>query len=207
MLYRNIDLNCLWIVLRILWEIWYHFDDSTTWHIGMYINYMMKLYNDFIWWWDVIKTQDGYVVLRVPMVGLLIEAVYGETMIHSTEAVWEILTWEKWLGCYHDTSPMFDIPGSTPVWALYMIFSSFHDIKIYMYYVFKIYMYYKRKIGGFWLHHDPTMFRERFRPPMSFTEKIIHKHTVVLLWVDIKCCFIYDTANLLNCLTPSSLTW
>ena len=54
MLYH--DLNCLWIVLRILRDIWYDFDDATTWHISMYKNYMMKLYNDFIWWWDVMRT-------------------------------------------------------------------------------------------------------------------------------------------------------
>ena len=71
------------------------------------------------------------------MDGLVIEVAYGETMIHSTEAVWEILAREKWLGCCHDASPMFDIPGSTPVWAPYMIFSGFYDIKIYMYYVLK----------------------------------------------------------------------
>ena len=33
---------------------------------------------------------------------------------------------------------------------------------------------------------------------MSFKEKIIHKHTIVLLRADIKCCFVYDSANLLN---------
>ena len=82
------------------------------------------------------------------MDGVVIEVAYGETMIHSTEAVLEILAWKEWLGCCHDASSMFDMPGSTPVWALYMIFSGFHDIKIYMYYVFKIYKYYKKKIGG-----------------------------------------------------------
>ena len=34
-------------------------------------------------------------------------------------------------------SPMLDIPGSTPVWAQYIIFLFFFkDIKTYMYYVF-----------------------------------------------------------------------
>ena len=37
----------------------------------------------------------------------------------------------------YDTSPMVDILGSTPVWAPDMKFFGFHDIKIYMYYVFK----------------------------------------------------------------------
>ena len=34
---------------------------------------------------------DGYIVLRAPMNGLVIEAAYGKTMIHSTEVVWEML--------------------------------------------------------------------------------------------------------------------
>ena len=59
----------------------------------------------------------------------MIEATYGETMINSTEAVWEMLTRKEWLGCRHDTSPMVNIPGSTLVWAPYMIFFDFHDIK------------------------------------------------------------------------------
>ena len=63
------------------------------------------------------------------MDGPVIEVAYGETMIHSTEVVWEMLAREEWLRCRHDASPMFDIPGSTPVWAPYMIFSGFHDIK------------------------------------------------------------------------------
>ena len=63
----------------------------------------------------------------------VIDVAYGKNMIHSTEAVWEILAWEKWLGCWHDASPMFDIPGSTPVWALYILFFYFHDIKTYIY--------------------------------------------------------------------------
>ena len=52
----------------------------------------------------------------------MMEVAYGETMIHFIEAVWEILAREEWLGCRHDISPMFDIPGSTPVWAPYIIF-------------------------------------------------------------------------------------
>ena len=65
---------------------------------------------------------------------------YGNTIIHSIEAVWEILAREEWLGYLHDASPIFDIPGSTPVWAQYILFFGFHDIKTYMYYVFKIYI-------------------------------------------------------------------
>ena len=56
---------------------------------------------------------------------------------HSIEAVWEMLAREEWLGCWHDISLMFDIPGSTPVWAQYILFSDFQYIKtVYMYIVF-----------------------------------------------------------------------
>ena len=58
-------------------------------------------------------------------------------MFHSTKAVWETLAREEWLGCHHDTSPIVDIPGSTPLWAQYTRFFGFHDMKIYMYYVLK----------------------------------------------------------------------
>ena len=50
------------------------------------------------------------------------EVVYGETMIHSTETIWEILAREEWLGYRHDTTPMFDISESTPMWAPYIYY-------------------------------------------------------------------------------------
>ena len=59
----------------------------------------------------------------------MIEVAYGETMIHFIEAVWEMLAWKEWLECHHDTSPIVDIVGSTLVWAWYIIFFCFHDIK------------------------------------------------------------------------------
>ena len=61
----------------------------------------------------------------------MIEVAYGEMIFHSTEAELEMLVREEWLGCQHDASPMFDIPGSTPVWAPY-IFFDFQNIKIYV---------------------------------------------------------------------------
>ena len=67
----------------------------------------------------------------------MIEVAYGETLIYSTEAVWEILAREELLGCRHDASPVFIIPGSTPVWVQYIYFLDFQDIETYMYYVFK----------------------------------------------------------------------
>ena len=55
---------------------------------------------------------------------------YEEILFHSTETVWELIAREEWLGCRHDASPMFDIPGSTPVWAQCILFFGFHDIKL-----------------------------------------------------------------------------
>ena len=102
----------------------------------------------------------------------LVKIAYEETMIHSTEAVWEILLARKeWLGCRHDASPMLDIPGSTPIWAQYMIFFYFHNKKVYMYYVLKINMYYKRNTGGLWRCPGPTTFKERFNCPLRFLKK------------------------------------
>ena len=68
-------------------------------------------------------------------------------LFHSTEAVWEMLAREEWLGCRHDSSPIVDIPGSTPVWVQYMYFR-LYNIKTYMYYVLKTYMYYERDTSG-----------------------------------------------------------
>ena len=125
MLYRNIYINCLWIVLHIVRDIWYVFDDAMMWHIGMYIIYIIKLYDDFIWWWDVMKNRWWLHSTTSSYRRSVIETVYGETMIHSTEAVWEILAREEWLGCHHEASPMIDIPGSTPIWTQYIMFLVF----------------------------------------------------------------------------------
>ena len=67
---------------------------------------------------------------------LVIEVAYGETIFHSTEAIWEMVAREEWLRCRHDASPMFDIIGSTLVWAPYILFSDFLDMKTYIYYIF-----------------------------------------------------------------------
>ena len=46
---------------------------------------------------------------------LVIEVAYEEMIFHSTKAVWEMVAREEWMGCRHDASSMFDIPGSTPM--------------------------------------------------------------------------------------------
>ena len=127
----------LWMVLRDFLIIPRHdllihgFMMTCNWWVNMII-YIM-IYDDVmsmrIWWWLHSTTGSyGRPVIKV---------VYGETLIHSTEAVWEILAREEWLGCQHDASSMFDIPGSTPVWAQYIYFMDFKDIKTYTYHVFK----------------------------------------------------------------------
>ena len=78
----------------------------------------------------------------------MLEVAYRETMIHSIETVWEILARKEWLRFLHNASPMLDILRSTLVWAQYMIFFDFTNIKVYMYYVLKTYMYYERNTGG-----------------------------------------------------------
>ena len=71
----------------------------------------------------------------------VIKVAYGKILFHSTEAVWELIAMEEWLRCRHDTSPMFDIPGSTLVWAQYLLFSDFQRYKnLYVLY-FQIYIY------------------------------------------------------------------
>ena len=52
----------------------------------------------------------------------VIEVAYEEMVFHSTEAVWEMIAREEWLRCQHDASSMFDIPGSTPVWAPFIYY-------------------------------------------------------------------------------------
>ena len=47
----------------------------------------MILYDDEMSWGH----NDGYVVLQAPMDGPVIEAAYKEVMIHSTEAIWDML--------------------------------------------------------------------------------------------------------------------
>ena len=57
----------------------------------------------------------------------------GRYYFHSTEAVWEMIAQEEWLGCRHDASPMFDIPESTPVRAPYIyifLFSTYQNLCI-----------------------------------------------------------------------------
>ena len=63
--------------------IWYGFNDAMIWLTDKYVHFIMILYDDEMSWGH----DDGYIVLRVPMDGLMIKATYGETMIHSIETI------------------------------------------------------------------------------------------------------------------------
>ena len=160
-----IIVNCLWMVLWNNNNIWFGLDDATMWHIS--INYMMILYDDF---YMIMRCHKDTMMLRSTTGSYgwpVIKVAYGEIMIHSTEAVWEILAREEWLGCRHNTSRMFNIPGSTPMWAPYIIFSGFHDIKISMYYVL-ISIRIKKNTDGLWSHLGLMKFKKYFSTAHMF---------------------------------------
>ena len=53
----------------------------------------------------------------------VLEVAYGEFFVfHSTEAVWERIAREEWLGCQHVESPMLGIPGQHQCGLNYIIF-------------------------------------------------------------------------------------
>ena len=124
------------------------FNDNATRWLCILILYICILHN------DLMRGHEDLVMLH-SITGSygwpVIEVAYGEILFHSTEVVWELIAREEWLGYRHDTSPMFDIPGSIPVWAQYILFSSFYYIKIYIHIMFlkKNYIYYKRPLVVF----------------------------------------------------------
>ena len=105
---------------------------------GGYVFYT-HIYIMILRWWDVMRTRWWLRSTTGSYGRPVIEVAYGETLIYSTKVVWVILAREEWLGCRHDASPILHIPGSTSVWAQYILFFwvFFKDIKTYMYYVFK----------------------------------------------------------------------
>ena len=86
----------------------------------------MKPQSGYVVWQSDICMYDHDYVMNFHLMMMLrsttnpygrpvIEVAYGEMIFHSTEAVWEMLAREEWLGCRHDASSMCDIPGSIPV--------------------------------------------------------------------------------------------
>ena len=92
---------------------------------------------------DLMRGHMDLVMLRSTTISYgrpVIEVAYGEILFHSTEVVWELVAREEWLGCRHDASPMFNIPGSTPVWAQYILFSGFQRYKSLYVLCFQMYL-------------------------------------------------------------------
>ena len=58
----------------------------------------------------------------------------GRFYFHSTEAVWEMIAREEWLGCRHDVAHVGHTRVNTSVGSTYIIFW-FLKYKMYMYYV------------------------------------------------------------------------
>ena len=63
----------------------------------------------------------------------VIEVAYGEMILSFHRGCMGDDNSRRVVGCRHDASPMFDIPGSTPMWAQCILFSGFEDIKTYVY--------------------------------------------------------------------------
>ena len=63
----------------------------------------------------------------------VIEVAYGEMIFSLHRGCMGDDSSRRVVGCWHDTSPMFDIPESTLVWAPYILFFDFQDIKTYVY--------------------------------------------------------------------------
>ena len=53
----------------------------------------------------------------------------GRCYVHSTEAVWELIAREEWLGCRHDVAHVGHTRVNTSVGSLYSILS-FHTILV-----------------------------------------------------------------------------
>ena len=105
------------------------FDDNATRWLRILILYICILHN------DLMRGHEDLVMLRSTTDSYgrpVIDVAYGEILFHSTEIVGKMIARKEWLGCRHNSSPMFGISGSTPVWAQYILFLGFHKIKIYI---------------------------------------------------------------------------
>ena len=153
----------------MIWLWWSH---EVAYELSIYFYMDMMRFSD-LWWW--LRSTTGSYGRPV------IEVAYGEIMFHSSKAVWETLAREEWLGCRHDTSPMVDILGSTPMWAQYTIFSGFHDIKIYMYYVLKSIRIINRILVVSDLVLARRCSKKVFDCPWILKERYIHRRRLVSL--------------------------
>ena len=80
-------------------------DDATLIYICILYDDVMRCHKDTV----ILRSTTGSYGRPV------IDVAYKEILFHSTETIWEMVARKEWLGCRHDASPMFNIPGSTPV--------------------------------------------------------------------------------------------
>ena len=102
-----------------------------------------------------------------------VEVAYRETMIHSTKIVLGDVSSGRMVG----VSPWCIIVWSTypsqhQCWAQYILFSSFYDIKIYIYYVFKYICIIKEILVVFNFALARRCRRGFSNQPISFKRKI-----------------------------------
>ena len=64
----------------------------------------------------------------------------GRFYFHSTEAVWEMIAQEEWLGCRHDVAHVEHTRVNTSVGSTYIFFCFFFKYKMYMYYALYLYV-------------------------------------------------------------------
>ena len=144
-------------------DIWYDFDDAMIWHIDDI------LYDDFLWWWDVMRTRwwlcsttgsYGWTCDRGRIWGVYDSLLRGYLGDVSSRRVVEVSSW-----CI---THVRHTRVNTSVGTVYDIFWFSWYKNLYIYYVLKIYIYYKRNTGSLWLRPGPTVFKKGFRLPMSF---------------------------------------
>ena len=88
--------------------------------------YLMDMTWISVWWWwlrSIIGTYGRH----------MIEVAYREMIFSLHRGCMGDDSLGRVVGCPHDASPMFDIPGLTPVWAPCISFFDFQDIKTYTY--------------------------------------------------------------------------
>ena len=102
----------------------------------------------------------------------------GRYYIHSTEAVWELIAREEWLGCRHDVAHVGHTWVNTSVGSLYTVFQDFHIIKIkYIYiYDFQSYTLYKRTLVVSDLVLARRGLENVFNRPLVFQKKCFKNH-------------------------------
>ena len=132
-----------------------------------YIYYMMI----FIWWWDIMRTRR-WLCNTTGFYGLTYDrgrirrdydSLHRDCLGDSSGRVVGVSSWYISRGRHTWVN--------TNVGTVYDIFWFSWYKNLYVL-CFKIYTYYKQNTGGLWIRLGPMMFREGFRSPMSFKEKI-----------------------------------